>query len=49
MQTFVGKDPGVNTMCYVGRLQDVKRVDIILEALYRARHKWKLKIVGTGE
>ena len=49
MQTFVWKDPGVNTMCYVGRLQYVKRVDIILEALYRARHKWKLKIVGTGE
>jgi hypothetical protein len=49
MQTFVGKDPGVNTMCYVGRLQDVKRVDVILEALYRARHKWKFKIVGSGE
>lgn len=38
-----------NTLCYVGRLQDVKRVDVILEALYRARHKWKFKIVGSGE
>ena len=49
MQEFV-EDPGeTNTICYVGRLQEVKRVDIILEALYRAKHKWKLKIVGSGE
>lgn len=38
-----------NTMCYVGRLQDVKCVEVILEALYRAHHKWKFKIVGSGE
>ena len=49
MQELVEEAPDNNTLCYVGRLQDVKRVDIILEALYRAKHKWKLKIVGSGE
>ena len=36
------------TLCYVGRIEDIKRLDIILEALYRAKDDWKLKIVGTG-
>lgn len=36
-------------LAYVGRLEEVKRVDIILEALYRARNKWKLIIVGVGD
>ena len=36
-------------LAYIGRLADVKRVDIILEAMYRARDYWKLKIIGTGE
>lgn len=49
MQEFIEKPIDNNTLCYVGRLQDVKRVDVILEALYRARHKWKFKIVGSGE
>lgn len=48
-QKFIEKPDDTNTLCYVGRLQDVKRVDIILEALYRANHKWRLKIVGSGE
>ena len=48
MQEFIEKPIDNNTLCYVGRLQDVKRVDVILEALYRARHKWKFKIVGSG-
>ncbi len=37
-----------NLMAYVGRLEEVKRVDIILEAMYRAKSHWRLKIVGTG-
>lgn len=49
MQEFIEKPADDNTLCYVGRLQDVKRVDVILEALYRAKNKWKLKIVGSGE
>lgn len=37
------------TLAYVGRLSESKRVDIILEAMYRAKGKWKLKIIGDGE
>jgi UDP-D-galactose:(glucosyl)LPS alpha-1,6-D-galactosyltransferase len=37
------------TLAYVGRLSEIKRVDIILEAMYRAKGKWKLKIIGDGE
>ena len=33
----------------MGRLQEIKRVDIILEALYRAHNKWNLRIIGDGE
>ena len=36
-------------LCYVGRLSYIKHVDIILEALYRAKGPWKLTIVGDGE
>jgi UDP-D-galactose:(glucosyl)LPS alpha-1,6-D-galactosyltransferase len=41
--------PQPMTLAYVGRLSEIKRVDIILEALYRAKGKWKLKIIGDGE
>ena len=36
-------------LTYVGRLSIEKRIDIILEALYRARGDWRLRIVGDGE
>ena len=36
-------------LCYVGRLSEVKRIDIILEAIYRAKGPWKLKLVGNGD
>lgn len=36
------------TISYVGRIDEEKRLDIILEALYRARSKWKLNIIGDG-
>ncbi len=49
MQQFVEEIPTGKQLCYVGRLQDMKRVDIILEALYRAHYKWNLRIVGDGE
>lgn len=49
MQSFIEKQPAKKQLCYVGRLQDVKRVDIILEALYRAHNNWKLRVVGDGE
>lgn len=38
-----------NVMAYVGRLSYIKRIDVILEAMYRAKSKWILKIVGDGE
>lgn len=49
LQQFVEKPEQEHLLCYVGRLQDVKRVDIILEALYRAVNKWQLRIIGDGE
>lgn len=49
MQKFVEGPEREHVLCYVGRLQEIKRVDIILEALYRAEHKWHLKILGDGE
>ncbi len=36
-------------LTYVGRLTYIKHVDIILEAMYRASAKWKLRIIGDGE
>jgi len=36
-------------LVYVGRLADVKRVDLIMEAMYRAKDTWRLRIVGDGE
>lgn len=41
--------PKKNVMAFVGRLDYVKRVDLILEAVYRAKGNWKLKIIGDGE
>ncbi len=41
--------PKPMTCAYVGRLSETKRVDIILEALYRAKGRWNLKIIGDGE
>lgn len=49
MQPFIEKTHGEKQLCYVGRLQEIKRVDIILEALYRAHNKWNLRIIGDGE
>ncbi len=36
-------------LTYVGRLSYIKHLDIILEAMYRAKAKWKLRIIGDGE
>ncbi|MDO5403082.1 MAG: glycosyltransferase [Eubacteriales bacterium] len=38
-----------HVLAYVGRIDEMKRLDIILEAMYRAKSKWLLKIVGSGE
>ncbi|MCR4674480.1 MAG: glycosyltransferase [Lachnospiraceae bacterium] len=43
------KDTDKNLLCYVGRLDEVKRVELILEALSKTKNNWKLKIVGDGE
>jgi UDP-D-galactose:(glucosyl)LPS alpha-1,6-D-galactosyltransferase len=37
------------TLAYVGRLECIKHVDIILEAMYKAHDKWQLKIIGDGD
>lgn len=44
-------DPGVPTVLYVGRLAQVKGVDLLLRAISRAlgRHPFQLVIVGDGE
>jgi len=47
LQNFVEKTMPSNSLAFVGRLDIVKRVDIILEALYRAKSTWTLKIVGS--
>lgn len=36
-------------LLYVGRLEYIKRVDIILEAMYRAKSPWAIKIIGDGD
>ncbi len=41
------KDPFMLT--YVGRLDVYKQIDIILEAMYRAKAPWKLRIIGDGD
>lgn len=46
-RTDGSKDPLLLT--YVGRLSYIKRLDIILEAMYRAKAQWRLKIIGDGE
>jgi UDP-D-galactose:(glucosyl)LPS alpha-1,6-D-galactosyltransferase len=46
MKNYAPKD---GTLAYVGRLTYTKRLDIILEALYRAKSNWRLKIIGEGE
>ncbi len=38
-----------NKLIFVGRVSAEKRLDIILEAMYRAKSNWKLKIIGDGE
>lgn len=49
---FPKTEPGVtsdNLLCYVGRIDDGKGVELILEALSKTKQNWKLKIVGDGE
>ena len=36
-------------LVYVGRLSPEKRIDIILEALYKSNFKWHLDIIGDGD
>jgi UDP-D-galactose:(glucosyl)LPS alpha-1,6-D-galactosyltransferase len=49
LQQTAAYHPQPMTLAYVGRLSEIKRVDIILEAMYRAKGDWKLKIIGDGE
>jgi UDP-D-galactose:(glucosyl)LPS alpha-1,6-D-galactosyltransferase len=49
MQDSSDYAPKPYTLAYVGRLEYIKHVDIILEAMYKARDKWHLKIIGDGE
>ena len=37
-----------DTLAYVGRLSEEKRIDIILEAIAKSKHKWNLRIIGDG-
>lgn len=36
-------------LVFIGRLTEIKRLDIILEAMYKAKAPWKLKIIGDGD
>lgn len=36
-------------LAYVGRLSAIKRIDLILEAMYKAGSNWYLDIIGDGE
>lgn len=49
LQNFVDKKARTNSLAFVGRLEVIKRVDIILEAIYRANSNWSLKIVGSDD
>ena len=40
--------PIPNKMAYVGRLSEEKRLDIVLEAMYKAKSDWMLDIIGDG-
>ncbi|MBO6216008.1 MAG: glycosyltransferase [Lachnospiraceae bacterium] len=44
-----GGDRDPMLLTYVGRLSYIKRIDIILEAIYRAGAEWRLRIIGDGE
>lgn len=35
-------------LVFVGRLSAEKRLDIVLEAMYRSKSDWKLRVIGTG-
>lgn len=49
MQSYENYSPNPFTLAYVGRISYIKRIDIILEALYKSKHPWKLNIIGDGE
>lgn len=36
-------------LTYVGRLDIYKQIDIILEAMYRAKGPWRLRVIGDGD
>lgn len=36
-------------LCYVGRLEEIKHVELILEAMSKSFGPWKLKIAGDGD
>ena len=38
-----------NTLVYVGRLAMEKRLDLIIEAIFKAHSFWKLDIIGDGK
>lgn len=42
--------PDDHTLCFIGRISQEKRLDVILNALFLAKDKsWKLLIAGTGD
>lgn len=47
LKDFIENKPFNHSIAYVGRLDIIKRVDILLEGIYRAQSKWTLKIVGS--
>ena len=49
LQEISRETPDPHMLVYVGRLNLMKHVDVILESIYRAKGDWKLKIIGDGE
>lgn len=47
LTNFVEQKNFSHSIAFVGRLDITKRVDILLEAMYRAKSLWSLKIVGS--
>lgn len=35
-------------LAFVGRFAEEKRIDLLLEALYKSKHNWRLKLIGDG-
>lgn len=49
LKEFIENKPFSHSIAYVGRLDLIKRVDLLLEGIYRAKGNWNLIIVGSGD